>query len=128
MVAPPRNPPSPFRVEAASTPGALAALEAFSWPGNVRQLQTVLARASDLAMGGSISRRQLELESRTAEREPSVPAGREGMLRDVARQAIVRALRESHGNRIPAAQALGVHRSTLRRKMREFGIDPSPDA
>jgi DNA-binding NtrC family response regulator len=104
------------------SPEAVAALEAFPWPGNVRQLRTVLAGASDLAAGGLLLRRHLRLDS-TAAREASGPrAPEEGTLKQLEREVILRALRKESGNRSRAAQALGIHRSTLRRKMEELGI------
>jgi DNA-binding NtrC family response regulator len=41
---------------------------------------------------------------------------------EIEREAIRRALLHADGNRIRAARALGIHRSTLRRKMEEFGL------
>ncbi len=106
----------------ALSPEATAALEAFPWPGNVRQLRSVLAGASDLATDGVILPRQLRLGS-AAESEPPEPHGaEEGTLKELTRAAILTALRQESGNRIRAARALGIHRSTLRRKMEELGI------
>jgi two-component system NtrC family response regulator len=104
------------------SPEAASALEAFPWPGNVRQLRSVLAGATNLATDGLILRRHLRLGS-AAQSDPPEPQGaEEGTLKELARSAILTALRQESGNRIRAARALGIHRSTLRRKMEELGI------
>ena len=46
-----------------------------------------------------------------------------GTLRDVERRAIVQALADADGNRSRAARLLGIDRSTLRRKLKEYGLD-----
>jgi DNA-binding NtrC family response regulator len=104
------------------TPGALAALESFSWPGNIRQLRSVLVAASEMAAGGPLSRRHLQLDTSPNLAQSSIPATDEGSLKELEREAIVRALRQSSGSRMRAARALGIHRSTLRRKMEELGL------
>ena len=116
------------------TPEALEALEEFTWPGNVRQLRNVLQCAAIRTTKGLIKRRDLTLGREDA--GSSVHAGTGGKagiqsgaveslsLKDLERQAILQALRESQGNRGRTARALGIHRSTLRRKMRELGIAP----
>jgi len=114
------------------TPVAMEALLAFSWPGNVRQLRNVLLGACAAATGGSIERAHLAFGPHST-REPGArdstgasggeSAGTEGRtFREMERGALLGALRASGGRRGEAARALGIHRSTLRRKMREFGI------
>ena len=51
-----------------------------------------------------------------------VPSG--ATLRELECRAILQALRECDNNRTRAARSLGIDRSTLRRKIQEFGIDP----
>ena len=46
-------------------------------------------------------------------------------LRELERRAILQARRRCNGNRTYAARLLGIDRSTLRRKIREFGLDPA---
>jgi DNA-binding NtrC family response regulator len=107
--------------EAVLTPGALAALESFSWPGNIRQLRSVLAGASGVAAGGRLTRANLQLDAGPLARS-CMPGMEEGSLKELEGDAIVRALRRASGNRIRAARALGINRSTLRRKMEELGL------
>jgi len=106
------------------TPRALAALEDCAWPGNVRQLRNVLLSAAAVAGGPSIDERHLDLSvasSRSPRVTPAPPLAPERtivMLEDMERETIARALEAHGGNLTRAAQALGIHRSTLRRKLR----------
>jgi len=103
-------------------PAALKALESSSWPGNIRQLQSVLSGALGLAAGGALAPRHLQLNaSGLAIRSPG-PSSEEGSLKRLERDAIERALQQAGGNRIRAARVLGIHRSTLRRKMEALGL------
>ena len=102
------------------SPEAATLLEAQAWPGNVRQLRSVLETAASVAANGLITPHELGLPQ---VKVSSVPSGAEEvMLREVARGAILKALQQCSGNRVRAARALGIHRSTLRRKMEELGI------
>ena len=58
-------------------------------------------------------------------RRKLLPAGRDLSLREIESRAILAALSEAGGSRSRAAQSLGIHRSTLRRRLRELGIDPA---
>jgi len=111
-------------------PEAVAALTAYSWPGNIRELENVLARALALRSGQSITLRDLPPEiSRAApaaassgllEREPTLP------LSEVERRYILRVLESTHGNKLKAAEVLGIDRSTLHRKLKQMqGIAPA---
>jgi len=110
-------------------PQALSALEAFSWPGNVRQLRNVVRRANAAAGGGRIAVHHLRLAEEEGARAASGgawSAAETGTLRDIERLAIVRTLEACCGNRTLAARRLGIDRSTLRRKIAELGIDAPP--
>jgi DNA-binding NtrC family response regulator len=111
-------------------PKARSALEAFSWPGNVRQLRNVLRRAEAAAGGGPIGVKHLRLseeEGINTATGGAWSAPEAGTLRDIERQAIVRMLEVCCGNRTLAPHRLGIDRSTLRRKLSELGINaPSP--
>lgn len=101
---------------------ALSLLMAHDWPGNIRELENVVERAFILCAGGSIGIAHLpeELTLRYAER-----AAQKGMksTRDlVEAQTIRKALERNGNNRLAAARELGIHKSTLFRKMKRFGI------
>jgi len=114
------------------SPEALAALESCSWPGNVRQLRNSLRAAQALSGGGAIERRHLNLPhvgppnsigSPARPDGPDGPGGVAGLnMKEAERDIILRALDSCRGHRGQAARTLGIHRSTLRRKLREFGI------
>jgi DNA-binding NtrC family response regulator len=105
------------------TPGfsgaAKAALTAYRWPGNIRELQNVIERAVILAHG-EIDPSLLNLEG-IAERKADIPTG-EGALRSSERETIRRVLSEVGGNRKRAAQVLGISLRSLQYRIKEFDL------
>jgi len=102
-------------------------LEAFlryPWPGNVRELRNVLERAVVLNRGRVIHLGDLPAAFR-APPEKAPIAG--GSLVENERATIISALQAAGWNRSIAADRLGIHRNTLRRKIRELGIAPPVD-
>jgi DNA-binding NtrC family response regulator len=100
---------------------ALAALLAHSWPGNVRELEHVVERSVVLAEGSSIELRDLNLQ-----RPPADAAAIEQMtLLDAEAYLIRRALDRTQGNILAAAEALGLSRSALYRRIQALGIKGS---
>ncbi|MGF1447744.1 MAG: sigma-54-dependent transcriptional regulator [Pikeienuella sp.] len=132
------------------SPAAVAAIEGAPWPGNVRQLENVVHRAVVLADGPMIEPDHLrgvplpvsrEASSGDAAqgRSPAVAEpnaadgliGAEGHIRPLAeleRAAISRALTLYGGRMSETARRLGIGRSTLYRKIDEFGLAPDPEA
>lgn len=106
-------------------PEALSLLMAYDWPGNVRELANVIERAFILCGTGRIDLGHLP-ETLTGLSLSRMPNGRVD-LREAREaldvQAIRAALMHNHGNRLAAAKELGVHKTTLFRKMRTLGID-----
>ncbi len=105
------------------TAGARAALAAYHWPGNIRELKNTLWRASILADGGPITPAELNLF------EPA-SAGRARQAADLSlaaaeARAIAAAVAATGGNRARAAQLLGIARSTLHEKLRHRPAEPS---
>jgi transcriptional regulator of acetoin/glycerol metabolism len=102
------------------TPEALSLLHRYAWPGNVRELKNVLMRAAAKAQGTAIHGRDFPREIREVE------MGRRclsvGSLRDTEREMIVRALASARGDIITAASCLGIHRATLYRKLKKYGL------
>ncbi len=103
---------------------AKAALAAYRWPGNIRELQNVIERAVILAHG-EIDASLLNLEVGEA-RGPGAPGGDappgEGALQASERETIRRVLAEAGGNRKQAAQALGISLRTLQYRIKEYGL------
>jgi formate hydrogenlyase transcriptional activator len=103
---------------------ALQALQQWTWPGNIRELQNVIERAVILTSGPNLQLpyQDLQPKSRRAAPDQKVSA----TLKDSERDTIVRALRESAGviaGPGGAAAKLGLRRTTLHSKMRKLGID-----
>ncbi len=114
---------------AAVSPLALRLITRFPWPGNVRQLFATLEGAWVRSSGEAIQANHLPPEVREAS-GGALSSGPNGGERYRApledrdeRQAIVRALEEAGGVRAHAAHLLGMGRTTLWRKMREYGLD-----
>ncbi|MGE5183925.1 MAG: sigma 54-interacting transcriptional regulator, partial [Acidobacteriota bacterium] len=95
----------------------LAALERYDWPGNVRELRNALERAIILARGGAI-----DVEHLPAELRGAAPGSTSEKLEDVERAHILRVLEACEDNRTRAAEVLGISRSTMKRKLAEYGI------
>ena len=103
------------------------ALVAYDWPGNVDELQRVLAAAAALAGGSRIEPRHLPApvcEERLAPSEDA-PTRR---LRDLEAQHLRQVLIETGGNKSRAARILGLTRWALQRRIRKHGIDESRPA
>ena len=106
---------------------ALELLQAYQWPGNVRQLENVIQRALVLARGRPITPDLIHLES-PAGPPPGEEAGVDQVrglketVAEVERDLIIRALKASGGNRSRAASLLKIQRRLLYAKMQEHGI------
>jgi DNA-binding NtrC family response regulator len=102
-------------------------LEAFlryPWPGNVRELRNVLERAVVLNRGEVVHLDDLPASFRSTPEKVAVSGG---SLVENERATIISALQQAGWNRGAAADRLGIHRNTLRRKIRELGISPRVD-
>jgi two-component system response regulator AtoC len=100
-------------------------LRAFAWPGNVRQVQNVVARALILAEGSRITLGDLPPEvtradgPEDAERRANGTASLRDHMRRFEVRLIRQAIEEAHGDRQAAARSLGIGLSTLYRKLDE---------
>ncbi|MCU0608114.1 MAG: sigma 54-interacting transcriptional regulator [Candidatus Edwardsbacteria bacterium] len=106
---------------------ALAALGRYQWPGNVRELENAIERAVVLAAGPLIEPAHLPPEvigpgTRMIKPE-AVQADNSGSLKTNERQAIINALQQTGGNKSQAAKSLGIHYTTLYRKMKHYGLE-----
>jgi transcriptional regulator of acetoin/glycerol metabolism len=99
------------------SPAALQVLLRAKWPGNISQLRQVLRKVEKRRRAGTIEPEDLPPECRTVLRRILSP------LESMERDAIVRALLDAEGNKARAAQALGMSRATIYRKIRDYGID-----
>jgi two-component system response regulator HydG len=99
---------------------AMARLMAYDWPGNVRELENAVERAVALGSGPILHVGDLpsNLQHGTGERLPHndelLP------LEELERRAILRALREAGGDKLAAARILGIGKTTLYRKLKQY--------
>jgi len=104
---------------------ALALLQAYDYPGNIRELENAVEQAVAFAMGPQIGSEDLPEAIRSGPRgrgDEATPAA--GTLEEMERDLILRRIRELNGNLSLAARALGIGRTTLWRKMKEYRIEP----
>ncbi|MBI3932106.1 MAG: sigma-54-dependent Fis family transcriptional regulator [Acidobacteria bacterium] len=106
------------------TPEARAALQAHPWPGNVRQLENVIHRATILCESDTIGVEDVALELSSPVPETGGSLDLRAALDRVERDLVARALREHHGNLTAAGRALGIDRNLLRSKLRKHGLRP----
>ena len=103
------------------TPAALAAIDEWPWPGNIRELENRMKRAVIMADGKLITAEDLDLEAREDDALPvNLKAARE--LTD--RRAIRQALARTENNISGAAKLLGISRPTLYDLMKQYGLQP----
>ena len=107
------------------TADAIEALMNYAWPGNVRELRTAVEHAVVLCRGERIGVRDLPATIRGAPASGTVPPGDTTNLDvgEAEKHLVVRALKESDGNRTEAARKLGMSRRTLHRKLHEYHLE-----
>jgi two-component system nitrogen regulation response regulator GlnG len=132
----------------AVAPPALDRLVGYEWPGNVRELENVVQRAMVMATAGVILPEHLPIGPVSAAASVAIDATLEEIIErrllecvrglreqtsanlydlmvGLVEKPLLRAvLRETEGNQVRAAQLLGINRNTLRKKLKEHGIDP----
>ncbi|MFS8070788.1 MAG: sigma-54 interaction domain-containing protein, partial [Byssovorax sp.] len=107
---------------------ALKRLMAFSWPGNVRQLENVLLNAWVLSDRPELEIEDFEIPTGRIARppesapEPHQPSTSLDAHKAGERERILGALQECNWNRVKAAQIIGLPRRTFYRRLKEYGI------
>jgi two-component system response regulator HydG len=100
---------------------AIQRLSAYEWPGNVRELENAVARAMALGSGPVLQVADLpsNLQYNAAAERAQIP---EELLplEELERRAIFRALRETGGDKLAAARLLGIGKTTLYRKLKQY--------
>jgi len=102
---------------------AMKALTAYSWPGNIRQLENAMVYATSMAQGGIIDINHLPEEIRTKPycdlcemtNSDVVP------LKEIERVAIENAMAKTNNDTFAASELLGISRTTLYRRLKEYG-------
>ena len=129
-------------------PEAMDRMVGYDWPGNVRELENVIQRAMVMASSGVIMPEHLPIGPVSAAAAVTADASLEeiierkmhdcvrglrghasanlhGLMVGLVEKPLLRAvMRETKGNQVRAAQLLGINRNTLRKKLKEHGIDP----
>jgi transcriptional regulator with PAS, ATPase and Fis domain len=103
------------------SPAAEKRIREYNWPGNVRQLQNSIVYAINMAQDGIIQLDHLpdELKKPTT---VSKSAAKIMPLREMEKEMILNALKVTGNNTIEVSRMLGIGRTTLYRKLREYGI------
>jgi two-component system response regulator AtoC/two-component system response regulator HupR/HoxA len=112
----------------AMTARAMASLQAYAWPGDVRELQNVVERAAILARGDTIDSPHLlfQDDAPAAIDRPTAPVAGVSLSRRldaIERRELVAALEAHGGNKAEVARSLGIHRTTLYYRLKKLGID-----
>ena len=104
-------------------PDAEAALCGYAWPGNIRELRNVLARACALSEHATLGAADLEgLDGRAR----GAAGELRGAIDDAEREALVQALEACGGNQTKAAERLGISRRSLIYKLERHGLKRPP--
>jgi DNA-binding NtrC family response regulator len=107
-----------YGLEARLLPDGIRALEDYTWPGNVRQLQHIIERLVILAPGGRIDgdavRQAIQATAPRERPDETLAAAEEEQIR--------RVLQATGGNKSRAARILGIERKTLYRKLERMGL------
>ena len=99
------------------SPGARDALIAYDWPGNARELENTIQRATHICDSGILKEKHLGLQIKTS---PALPRF-SGSLQEMEKMLIGQTLRENQFNMAAAARKLGISRATLYRKVNAHG-------
>jgi DNA-binding NtrC family response regulator len=99
---------------------AMAALESYGWPGNIRELKAAVEHAVVLGIGEELGISDLPSGLQAARSAP--PSGDLLNLAEAEESLIRKALADSGGNRTMAAKKLGISRRTLHRHLSQLGI------
>lgn len=110
------------------SPEAMEALSAYHWPGNIRELENVIERAVALSIGRTVSLYNLPETLRTPVSSTEPPAADQPdghlTLKDIEKKHILETLESCNWNYESASRMLGIGRTTLWRKLREYGYSP----
>jgi DNA-binding NtrC family response regulator len=107
------------------TSDALDALTVYNWPGNVRELRAAIEHAVVFCRGERVSVRDLPAAVRNAPvpTEGAAVISPELTVKEAEKQLLIRALKETGGNRTLAAKRIGMSRRTLHRKLHTYQLE-----
>jgi len=105
---------------------ALAALEAHSWPGNIRELRNVITKAAVLVRNSEVTAADLPITFKAKLKVNSpvpIDQGPAANLDRIEKHAILETLAKTNGHQQRAAELLGISRRTLSRKLKLYGME-----
>jgi DNA-binding NtrC family response regulator len=116
----------------------LRVLSTYDWPGNVRELENTIERACALSSGPVLHmgdlptqlqehRLQTQRASLAGPQPVAPPAAEILTIAELEKQAILTTLRNLHGDKLTAARLLGIGKTTLYRKLKEYGISETAE-
>jgi transcriptional activator for dhaKLM operon len=109
-------------------PEVMDVFRKYAWPGNIREMEAVLGRAATLAGGGWIGLEHIPNHVRLMEPNPQTVKPflqvNISTLREMERETILLMVQMYRGNVSRMAQVLQISRTTLWRKLKDYGIDP----
>ncbi len=106
---------------------AMRRLMAYDWPGNVRELENAVERAVALGSGPILHIGDLPSNLQQDSNEKTLDSNELTTLDEVERRFIFRALRETNGDKLAAARLLGIGKTTLYRKLKQYGPESLPN-
>jgi DNA-binding NtrC family response regulator len=106
---------------------AMRRLMAYDWPGNVRELENAIERAVALGSGPILHIADLPSNLQQESDEHALRSDESVTLEELERRAILRALRETSGDKLAAARLLGIGKTTLYRKLKQYGGEGLPN-
>jgi len=119
---------------------AILLMTEYDWPGNVRELENAIERASSLSSGPVLHMADLPTQLqdfRMHRREANPPPAAEAedgpddsivSIADMEKQAILGTIRQLNGDKLMAAKLLGIGKTTLYRKLKEYGLAGTGEA
>jgi DNA-binding NtrC family response regulator len=114
----------PQRTARSISEDAMRRLISYDWPGNVRELENAIERAVALGSGPIVcvgdlpSNLQYPTSERLPEKDELLP------LEELERRAVLRTLRQTRGDKLAAARILGIGKTTLYRKLKQYHMGP----
>ena len=113
----------PDRAPRTLSEDAMRVLMAHDWPGNVRELENTIERAVALGAGPILQFNDLPTNIRSSPPDQSADGDEPATLEMMERRAILRTLEETKGDKLAAARRLGIGKTTLYRKLKQYGVD-----
>ncbi len=106
-------------------PEALAALQSYSWPGNIRELRNAVERAMLLAHGEQLQPGDFPIQQPDQPMQGAFRLPADGLkIEELERDLVTQALARTGGNQTRAAALLGMNRDQIRYRVEKFGLAP----